>query len=251
MPAPDDHLSQIDTLWSVVQQAHGGERERIESAQRLLIDRYGGAVRRYAMAALRNEEQADEVYQEFALRFVRGDFGRADPERGRFRSFVKTTVFHLIVDQQRKKQRDRRQGQFHTDSPEPAAATEEDRDRMFDQSWRDDLLARAWQQLDAMEKNTGKPYHTALRIRVEFPDLRSPELAEKLGEALDKPMKAGAARVLLHRAREAFAEGLLAEVRDTLRDDSPGGLEDELISLGLYEYCRPVLEKHAPPRQEE
>ncbi|QDU91243.1 RNA polymerase sigma factor [Pirellulimonas nuda] len=243
MASPDDHLSQIDTLWSVVQQAHGGDRDRIESAQKLLLDRYGGAVHRYALAALRNEEQADEVFQEFALRFVRGDFGRADPARGRFRSFVKTTVFHLIIDQQRRKQRDKRQGQFLTATPEPAAATEEDRDALFDQSWRDDLLARAWQKLEALEEQSGKPYHTALRTRVEYPDLRSPELAERLAETLGKPMTSGAARVLLHRAREAFAEGLLTEVRDTLRDDSPEGLEDELIALGLYEYCRPILEK--------
>lgn len=205
--------------------------------------RYSGAVRRYALAALRTEEGADEVMQEFALRFVRGDFGKADPGRGKFRSFVKTTVYHLIVDQQRKRKRDGRQAQMASATPEIAAPTQEQHESLFTKSWRDDLLARVWQQLEAQENETGKPYFTALRCRVDFPDLRSPELAEKLTERLGKPMKAGAARTLLHRAREAFAELLLEDVAHSLPEATRTTVEDELIDLNLLEYCRPALEK--------
>ncbi len=82
-------------MWSIVRQAHNPETNDFQQAQRELLNRYGGAVRRYALAALRNEEAADDVFQEFALRFVRGDFGKANPDKGRFRSFVKTTIYHL------------------------------------------------------------------------------------------------------------------------------------------------------------
>ena len=44
---------------------------------------------------------ADEMFQEFALRLVRGDFRNADAARGRFRFFLKTALYHLVVDAQR------------------------------------------------------------------------------------------------------------------------------------------------------
>ena len=70
----DLHLSQIQTAWSMVRQAHGDDTA-VHAAQQSLLDRYGGAVRRYALASLRDEDAADEVSQEFALRFVRGTQG--------------------------------------------------------------------------------------------------------------------------------------------------------------------------------
>ncbi|MEM8865188.1 MAG: sigma-70 family RNA polymerase sigma factor [Planctomycetota bacterium] len=246
----DDRLSRIETCWSIIRQAHDPAEDsdagrEVRDAQQNLLDRYGGAVRRYALAALRSEEAADEVFQEFALRFVRGDLGRADPEKGRFRSFVKTTVYHLIVDYQRRGKRDARVAPMRTETPEPKAPTEEQHDELFSATWRDDLLARVWQQLEKQEQQTGKPYHTALRCRVDYPKLRSPELAERLTELLGKPMKAGAARVLLHRAREAFAELLLEEVVHTLPGASRDQVQEELIDLNLFEYCRPIFEKQA------
>ena len=101
MDEDDLHISRIATAWSMVREAHG-DHTAVQSAQQRLLDRYGAAVRRYALSALRNEDAADEVFQEFALKFVRGDLGKADPERGRFRAFVKTVVYRLIVDYQRR-----------------------------------------------------------------------------------------------------------------------------------------------------
>lgn len=238
------HLSRIQTAWSMVRRAHG-DHTAVQSAQQALLDRYGGAVRRYALAALRDEDAADEVFQEFALRFVRGDFGQADPERGRFRAFVKTVVYRLIVDYQRRAKKHLREAPMHSNVAEPVAdsgSTAED-DAMFRTSWRDELLARCWQRLADDEQQSGKPYHTVLRYRVDHPDLRSPDLAAGLSDKLGKPINAGAVRVLLHRSREAFAEFLLDEVTQSLADDSLEEVEQELIDLDLLEYCRSALER--------
>jgi len=240
----DLHLSRIQTAWSVVRQAHG-DHTAVQSAQQALLDRYGGALRRYALAALRDEDAADEVFQEFALRFVRGDFGNADPERGRFRAFVKTIVYRLIVDYQRRSKKRLREGALHSNVAEPQADAGEAplSEADFKTSWRDELLARCWQRLAAGEAQSGKPYHTVLRYRVDHAELRSPELAAGLTEKLGKPVNAGAARVLLHRAREAFAELLLDEVLQSLADGSLDEAEEELIELDLLEYCRPALDR--------
>jgi RNA polymerase sigma-70 factor (ECF subfamily) len=237
-------LSRIQTLWSVVRRAHG-EHTNVQSAQQLMLDRYGGAVRRYALAALRDEDAADEVFQEFALKFVRGDLGNADPAKGRFRAFVKTVVYRLIVDHQRRGKKRRQEGLLHSNVAEPVAAGEhaDGDDALFRASWRDELLARSWQRLAEQEAHEGAPHHTVLRFRVDHSDLRSPELADGLSELLGKEINSGAARVLLHRAREAFADLLLDEVVESLADDSLDEAEAELIELDLLEYCRPALEK--------
>lgn len=250
MDSVDDHLSRIDTLWSMVRQAHAGSADEtqaeaaIRQAQQELLDRYGGAVHRYALAALRSPEAADDVYQEFAVKFLSGSFHRADPERGRFRSLVKTAVYHLIIDYQRKKKRLSKESPFRTGMPEPQAQEEEqEHAELFSNSWRDELLARAWEALKQMEGETKKPYHTALRCRVDHAELRSPELAAKLEERLGKPVSAGSARVLIHRSRERFGELLLDEVVHSLPNATRDELEEELIDLNLFEYCRPILRK--------
>jgi RNA polymerase sigma-70 factor (ECF subfamily) len=231
----------------VVRRAHG-DHTAVQSAQQALLDRYGGAVRRYALAALRDEDAADEVSQEFALKFVRGDFGKADPAKGRFRAFVKTVVYRLIVDHQRRRKALVREGPLHSNIAEPAAGDADDTskdadDALFRTSWRDELLARCWQRLAELEERDGKPYETVLRYRVNHPDARSPELAAGLSERLGKPINAGAVRVLLHRAREAFGDLLLEEVTASLVDGSLDEAEEELIELDLLEYCRPALER--------
>ncbi|MFO0953889.1 MAG: sigma factor, partial [Isosphaeraceae bacterium] len=111
----DQHLSQITTAWTVLGQAHahvGGPdgtrspRDLVqEQAQARLLRRYGAAVYRYLLASLRDQDAADELFQEFALRFIRGDFHRADQTKGRFRDFLKTALFRLIVDAQRRRRR--------------------------------------------------------------------------------------------------------------------------------------------------
>jgi RNA polymerase sigma-70 factor (ECF subfamily) len=240
----DDHISRIPTVWTMVREAHG-DHTAVQAAQQKLLDRYSGAIRLYALSALRNEDAADEVCQEFALKFVRGDFGNANPERGRFRAFVKTVVYRLIVDYQRRAKKLGREGSIHSNVAEPAASTDgqQNNDALFDKSWRDELLARCWQRLADDEAKSGKPYHTVLKYRVAHPDLRSPELADGLTKELGKPINAGAVRVALHRARELFAEMLLDEVTESLTTGSIDEAEQELIDLDLHEYCRPALEK--------
>jgi RNA polymerase sigma factor (sigma-70 family) len=237
------HLSHIVTHWSVVRRAHEGELEAVQSAQQQLLERYGGAVRRYLLAALKNEDAADEVFQEFALRFVRGDFQKADPGQGRFRSYLKTIVYRLIVDYQRRQHRQARQQALPTEGPIWEVEAEENSDQRFTDSWRDELLARGWSALRDIEQREGKPYYQILRVRAEHPELRSGELAEHLSSSLDKPLTSGNVRVLLHRARQRFGELLLAEIAHSLATSNIEQIEQELIDLSLHSYCRDAIRR--------
>ena len=67
----NQRLSQIQTLWTLVRHAHQVP-EGSPTAQKELLDRYGGAVERYLLGALRDPDAADEVFQEFAIRLLKG-----------------------------------------------------------------------------------------------------------------------------------------------------------------------------------
>ena len=244
MNQDDLRLSRIETLWSVVRQANEGSVEKARQAQQTLLDRYGGAVRRYLLGSLRSEDAADEVFQEFALKLVSGAFQKADASHGRFRSFLKTTLFHLIVDYQRRGKRNATRALLGDTPDRPFC---EDRlaeeDRAWTRSWREELLAKGWAALAQTEQSTGTPYYTVLRFRSEHPDLRSQEIADQLNGKVGKKLGSSSVRVLIHRARELLAEQVLDLVLDSIDNASLDECEQELIDLNLLEYCRSALQR--------
>lgn len=240
---PDARLSRISTLWSMVSRAHHDAGDEVGAAQRNLLERYGGAVRRYLLGALHDADAADDLLQEFAYRFLHGDLRRVDPQRGRFRDYVKGVLFHLVADYHKKRQRQPRQ--LVPEHPEPAVVCEPDAaaEQAFLVSWRDELLARTWAALAAADQAGGQHYHAVLRFRADHPELRSHEMAGELGRLLGKPLTAAGVRKTLDRARDRFADLLLDEIAEALSDPTPDQLEQELIDLNLLEHCRPALER--------
>jgi DNA-directed RNA polymerase specialized sigma24 family protein len=238
----DQHLSRIETHWTAVFQAHQGRPHDAEAAQAALIQRYAGAVHRYLLASLRDVDAADDLSQEFALRFLRGDFKNADPGKGRFRDFLKRAIYHLMMDYHRSRKA-RPHALGHEAAEPDEGSWDQDLDRQFIESWREQLMAQAWTELDRSQERTGQPFADVLRLRITSPDLRPPELAQRLSERLGRPVNAGWVRINLHRARDMFVGSLLAEVERSLGNSSQERLEEELIELGLFEHCRSVLKR--------
>lgn len=239
-------LSQIPTLWSMVRQAHGDDAPAARPAQEQLLAMYGGAARRYLLAALRSEEAADDVFQEFSLKFLKGDFRNVSPDRGKFRQFLKTCLYRMIVDHQRR-QKKKPLGGMEAEhvAAEQEAPPDAALDSAFLKGWRDELLARSWRRLEEDERATGKPYHTILRLRAEKAEASSTELAAIASERLQREITSANVRVLIHRARELFAECLLAAVTDSLPGADRELVEEELIELQLLDYCREALDQQA------
>src|SRR5262249_59469841 len=125
--------------------------------------------------------------------------------------------------------------------PPPALTSPSAPDRQFLNTWRTDLLNRTWDALAEEERKTGRPMHTVLHFRAGNPDMRSAQMAEQLSTRLGKEVTADWVRKWLHSAREKFAELLLVEVKASLRDPTPDSVEQELIDLGLLEYCKSAL----------
>jgi RNA polymerase sigma-70 factor (ECF subfamily) len=127
------------------------------------------------------------------------------------------------------------------DSAVLATSPAADAEQVFVEQWRQELLDRAWEALAGLERQTGQPFHTVLRLRVEQPDLRSAQLAEAAGARLGRVFTIDAFRQTLHRAREKFADLLLEEVEGSLDLNCPDLLEQEVIDLGLLSYCQSAL----------
>jgi RNA polymerase sigma-70 factor (ECF subfamily) len=240
-------LSAIKTFWfGLFQGGKGKSDDKPEGPARDLVLRYYGAVYRYLLGIVHDEDVAMELTQEFASRFLRGDFRKATPERGRFRDFLKVSLRNLAMDhfRQQKQARDRGVQPLPEHGLEPGDDSEQrQRDEAFVASFREEVLARTWEALADVERQSGKPYHTVLRLKIQHPDLPSVELAERLSRTLGRSISDAAARQALHRARAQFADLLLDEVSRTLGSPSFEELSQELSELRLLDYCKSALER--------
>ncbi len=230
-------LSQIATRWSVLLQNHdepvaGGDDAR----KRLLLDYYE-AVYRYLLGAVRDPDVAAELAQEFALRFLRGAFRHAEPERGRFRDYVRTSLIHLVNDFRSARSASSRP--LPADPADPAAADPagDEPEPDFVANWRGELLARTWRALASAHPVN----HAVLVCRLDDPEATSAVMAERLGARLGKPMRADHVRKSLQRAHEQFADLLIEEVARSLGPDTDVSLADELRQLDLLKYCKAPL----------
>src|SRR5262249_3194471 len=143
----EQHLSHIATQWSVLYEAHKGSATEAARARQLLMQRYCGAVYRYLLRAVRDPGVAEDLTQEFALRCIQGRFGQAAPSQGRFRNYVKGALFRLVQDHHRNQARGPRSVPLEHDAP-VADPHDETAERDFRESWRLELLSRAWRALE-------------------------------------------------------------------------------------------------------
>jgi RNA polymerase sigma factor (sigma-70 family) len=236
-------LSQISTAWTLIARAHRGDVAPEAAAQAALVERYQTAVYRYLLAAVRDLDIADELFQEFALRVVRGDFGRANPQRGRFRDYVKSSLINLVIDFRRKQKKHLAVAPLE----EPAAPPPDgfDSDEAFLANWRTILLDRAWDALAAIQMSGGPPFLTVLRFRSDHPELSNIQMVDQLNAQIQPtPLFTDAGlRKILQRAREKFTDLLVDEVAGSLQSNAIDVIEQELIDLGFQAYCKRALQR--------
>ena len=241
----NEHLSQIPTLWTVLVQAQQpGSAEATNAAQQLL-QRYRRPIYRYLLACVRQLDVADELFQEFALRFLRGDFKNADPKHGRFCNYLKTTLHHLVCDHQRKRKRDSHQVLAPDESGPASMKPASDPEGDLLTEWRNELMQRAWEALAEWEGQKKQPLYTVLRFCADNPDLRAAQSAQRLSALMGTEVSAEWVYKRLHLARQKFADLLIEETALTLAEPSMEELEQELLDLGLLEYCHAALKRRA------
>jgi DNA-directed RNA polymerase specialized sigma24 family protein len=235
--ADDPRLSQLATRWTLLARAHAADPTAAEAARDEFLPQYCTPIYRYLLGVAGDPDRAEELTQEFALRFVRGDFRQARPDRGRFRDYVKAALRNLVAEW------DRRRPPEGTLPPDSrllvrAPSPERDDDVAFTEAWRKELLNRTWAGLERESAERGQLLYAALRSKADDPNRTAAAIGAMLMDRNGRPVTADAARQLLHRAREKFAALLRAEVAATLPVGGEAAVDAESANLGLLVYCR-------------
>jgi RNA polymerase sigma-70 factor (ECF subfamily) len=226
----------VTTHWSVVLQAGGSESAQAQQALEKLCTAYWYPLYAYVRRQGRSPEDAQDLTQEFFARLLEQKKLRlADRNRGRFRTFLLTSLKHFLINEWKEANRQKRgAGQKVLSLDEELAearfaaepAIEQPPDAYFDQGWAGMILERAMAALRSEFDQSGKlGLFEQLKIFVwgEKNTLSYGEIAVQL------EMTEGAVKVAVHRLRQRYGELLRAEVAQTVT--TPVEVDEELRYL--------------------
>jgi RNA polymerase sigma-70 factor (ECF subfamily) len=215
------------TQWSLVLAARPDEasQNRARMAFEELCRAYWYPL--YAFVRYRgySADEAQDLTQSFFLRIMEtGGFASADPERGRFRSYLLGALKHFLANEWDRARAKKRGGDvtfLDLDGLDPEAryalapARPTDPDAGFDREWALETTGRAMERLRAESEARGKKdLFEALRGSLTGDEPARSETAARLG------MSEGAVKVAVHRLRQRYRELLRAEIAETVADPS-------------------------------
>lgn len=226
------------TRWTLILRARG-ETPESRAALSELCEAYYQPVLRFLRREGRDEDTARELTQEFFARILRsGAFEQADPERGRFRSYLLGALKHFLADRRKHEHRLKRGGGTSPESLNAADAADDSAslqvadnstpapETFFDREWALAVMARALETLQKEFTVAAKAdQFEALKpwLMGEASSMSQADAARQLG------LSEGAVKVVIHRLRKRFRDAVRAEIAQTLRD--PSLVDEELRHL--------------------
>lgn len=233
MPSPRSNFSA--THWSLVVAARG-DGSKAQRAIAELCERYWEPLYAFARASgLSPQDAEDGVQGLFADLLERAAIGRAEPEKGKFRSFL-LAAFKNFLGHGRERRHAQKRGSGAVPLSLDAMNAEErfaaepadylSPDKLYDRRWARVVLERTQEQLAAQYAETGqrelferlRPVLGAARAQVDYA-----RMGEELGTS------EGALKVAAHRLRERYRAALREEVAATV--SSASAIDAELRHL--------------------
>src|SRR5262244_4644331 len=100
MHSPAGRATFPTTSWTLIIEAAGGAEPESRKALVLLCENYWYPLYAYVRRRGYPVDQAQDLTQEFFIRVLEGRYlDRADPEKGRFRSFILTSLKFFVADE--------------------------------------------------------------------------------------------------------------------------------------------------------
>lgn len=224
------------TQWSLVLEAGTRSSPEADTALAQLCSVYWMPLYSFARRNGYSRDDAADRTQEFFSRLIEKSFLQtADPQRGRFRTFL-LTLFQRFLAKEFEKERAVKRGgtstilsfdfvgaETHCDSILTDGQTAE---HVFEQQWAMTLLHRVVNNLqeEYLAKGKGELFeYCRVFLNAGSGDKAYSDVAQELR------MSEGALRVAVHRLRERFRELLRREVAGTVASEQE--VDDELIAL--------------------
>jgi RNA polymerase sigma factor (sigma-70 family) len=226
----------VTTHWSVVLAAGRSDTTRSRDALARLCQTYWYPLYAYVRRRGYSAHDAQDLTQEFFARLLeKQSIASADPQRGRFRSFILASMNNFLTKEWEKARAKKRGGSAETFSLdlaqaeqrfdlEPATSVSPDKD--FDKKWALALLETVMLQLETEYKHDNKSeLFVALKQTLTGSRESQPyaDLAKNLG------MNEGAVKVAVHRLRKRYRELLQSEIANTV--SSPEDVKQEMRDL--------------------
>ena len=224
------------THWSLVLAAGRrqtpGSREALEALCRAYWYPLYAFLRRRGRAA---EDSQDLVQEFFAYLLDKHTLDAADPERGRFRTFLLTVFQRFLAKQQERAAAQKRGGGVSVVSID--VSTAEDRyqrepfheltpERIYERRWALTLLEKVLSQIEQeyAEKSKAELFdRLKIFLTGAVADASHAEIAAAIG------LTPGAVKVAVHRLRQRYRELLRERIAETVA--KPDEVEDELNHL--------------------
>lgn len=224
------------TRWSVVLAASGADSPAADEALAKLCETYWFPLYAYLRGRGHDAAAAEDLTQAFFAHLLeKKAFRHADPARGRFRSFLLTSLKNSAAnarDRELAKKRSPDMPLLPLDAGtaeeryllEPA--TGETPERVFDRRWALALLDRVMGRLAAETAGAGRQRHfdrLKMYLTGEQPQVSYADAAAALGTS------EAAVKVAVHRLRRRFGALVHEEVSHTVA--SPDDVESEIRHL--------------------
>lgn len=224
------------THWSVVLAAGQGASPQATDALGKLCRTYWHPLFLYVRRLGHNAEQAQDLTQEFFARLLEKNYiEAADPEKGRFRSFLLTAFKRFLANEWDRANRQKRgggqhvisldemnvEGKFLAEPTDPMTP-----EKAFDRRWALRLLEEVLNRLEKEYSANGKSkVFEELQVLLTGEKSQSPyvEIAARLR------MSEGTLKVTVHRLRQRYRELLRLEVANTVA--SPEDIDGEIRHL--------------------
>src|SRR6516225_8533658 len=222
------------TRWTLVVAAGDPHEKEARSALVSLCENYWYPLYAYLRRCGHPADQSQDLTQEFLTRVLQGRYlDRANPAKGRFRSFLLTSLKFFVADEE-DRQRARKRGggmvvplEFSSgeDRYQREPAHDETPERIFERRWALSVLDRVVESLRSEFVQNGRPEHFE-RLKVF---LLAQSDAPYASLAREMNTSEGALKVAIHRLRKRYRELFRLEIADTVAD--PTDVESELRHL--------------------
>jgi RNA polymerase sigma-70 factor (ECF subfamily) len=222
------------TRWTQVIAAGDPRRKEARLALVYLCENYWYPLYAYLRRGGYPSDRAQDLTQEFFICVLEGRYlDRAEPEKGRFRAFLLTSLKFFVADEEDRRRAHKRGGgvvvPFEFSSGEERyrrePAHDETPERIFERRWALSVLDRVVEKLRSEFVEHGRTRHFE-RLKVFLlgqSDAPYAALAQELNTS------EGALKVAIHRLRKRYRELFRQEIADTVAD--PREVESELRYL--------------------